>query len=177
MMKLNRENIEEKLGAYLAQVRSIEIPVLSRDPLVAMRSLKRDKIGSGPYQGVSLFEVANRVLSDLVILYGVQRLLDDPVIGSVQLPFQEYEAALGVKGGYDLEASADGQTLIGEAFNVAPSFFQAKRSAMIKKLQREPADYRLILFNSDAVSNPRYYLSKSEPAMLYLPVGIPSQQP
>ena len=44
---------------------------------------------------------------------------------------------------------------------------------MIKKLRTdEKTDYRLIIFNADAVNDPDYYLKKSEPSMLYLPVDI-----
>jgi len=44
---------------------------------------------------------------------------------------------------------------------------------MIKKLRAdEKANYRLIIFNADAVRSPDYYLEKSEPSMLYLPVDI-----
>jgi hypothetical protein len=40
----------------------------------------------------------------------------------------------------------NGRTLIGEAFNVAESFFQAKKSTMLKKLAKSHA-----MFNHDAV--------------------------
>jgi len=44
---------------------------------------------------------------------------------------------------------------------------------MIKKLRsQEEADYRLIIFNADAVKTPEYYIVKSEPSMLYLPVNV-----
>lgn len=42
--------------------------------------------------------------------------------------------------------------LVGEAFNVAPSFFQGKKRSALKKLreQRDKATYRIIMLNSDA---------------------------
>jgi hypothetical protein len=175
MMKLNRGNINEKVSAYLESIRSIALPVLSHDPLVAMHDVKREKLCTGPYPGVSLFEAANRVLSDLVILYGVKRLLEDPVIGSVRLPFIEYEVALGVKGGFDLRATANGYTLVGEAFNVARSFFSTKKSRTVRKLEEEKVDYRLIMFNAEAVKNAEAYMEESDPAMLYLPVETPKK--
>jgi hypothetical protein len=94
------------------------------------------------------------------------------MIGGVELPFKRYTAALGVTDGYDLTAGDGARRLVGEAFNVAPSFFQTKKGAMLKKLQAEEAAYRLIVFNADAVKTPAYYVEKSEPEMLYLPVDV-----
>ena len=172
-MKLNQTNIEKKLTDYLRLVNSIELPASQNDNLMFIYSLKRKPLGSGPYPDVSLFEASNRIFSDMVILFGVQRLLTNPVVGNVRLPFTEYEVALGVEGGNDLRAISGSRRLVGEAFNVAPSFFQSKKSSMIRKLQsQEKADYRLIIFNADGVKNPDYYIEKSEPSMLYLPVNI-----
>lgn len=102
----------------------------------------------------------------------MRRLLADPVIGRVELPFDEYSVALGVEGGYDLMASDGACRLVGEAFNVASSFFQTKKGTMLKKLRAEDAAYRLVVSNADAVERPEYYIAKSEPAMLYLPVDV-----
>ncbi len=172
-MKLNRTNIDKELNDYLRSVDSIELPAPRNDVLAFLHSLKRKALGSGPYPDVSLFEASNRILSDIIILFGVQRLLTNPSVGSVRLPFTEYEVSLGVEGGNDLVAVVGGSRLVGEAFNVAPSFFQRKKSSMIKKLRsQEEADYRLIIFNADAVKTPEYYIVKSEPSMLYLPVNV-----
>ncbi len=172
-MKLNRTNIEKELNDYLRSVNSIKLPAPHKDVLTFIDSLKRKALGSGPYPDVSLFEASNRILSDIVVLFGVRRLLTNPSFGDVRLPFTEYEVALGVEGGNDLRATAGSSFLVGEAFNVAPSFFQSKKSSMIKKLRsQEKADYRLIIFNADAVKSPDYYIEKSEPSMLYLPVNI-----
>jgi len=172
-MKLNQTNIEKELADYLRSVNSIELPASQNDILMFMYSLKRKPLGSGPYPDVSLFEASNRIFSDIVILFGVQRLLTNPVVGNVRLPFTEYEVGLGVEGGNDLRAISGSHRLVGEAFNVATSFFQSKKSSMIRKLRTgEKADYRLIIFNADAVRSPDYYLGKSKPSMLYLPVDI-----
>jgi hypothetical protein len=93
-------------------------------------------------------------MTDLVILYGVRWLLKRAVF-----PFDSYLVEYGNddKQGFDIRATSGGSTLIGEAFNVAPSFFQGKKGAMLKKL-RQPAakaDFKLIMFNHDAVT-PQY---------------------
>ena len=171
-MKLNSTNLEKELSDYLRLVNSIKLPTPHGDVLIFIHSLKRKPLGSGPYPDVSLFEASNRILSDMVILFGVRRLLANPSVGDVQLPFTEYEVTLGVESGNDLIAIAGNCRLVGEAFNVAPSFFQTKKSSMVKKLSAKKADYRLIIFNADAVKSPDNYIEKSEQSMLYLPVNI-----
>jgi len=171
-MKLDKVNIDSTIKEYLGKLDSIKLPAPPNDVLLLMYSVKRKPLDSGPYLGVSFFEASNRILSDLVILFGVRQLLRKTLIGKVQLPFGEYEVALGVEGGNDLRATVGGRTLIGEAFNVAPSFFQTKKNSAIKKLKKRSADYRLLLFNSDAVNRPDSFLDKSEPSLLYLPVDV-----
>ena len=175
-MLLDRQNIDRELSHYLTQVNSICLPQPGDNVISFIYAIKRRPLCSGPYAKVSLFEAANRILSDIVILVGVRQLLTNPHVGNVRLPFDEYLVRLGTEGGNDLTAAAGDCRLLGEAFNVAPSFFQAKKSAMIKKLKSQEADFRLLLFNADAVKDPHYYLEKSEPSMLYLPVGMQSDQ-
>lgn len=171
-MELDKVNIDPCIKEYLRKLDSIKLPASQNDILLLIYSMKREPLDSGPYPRVSFFEASNRILSDLVILFGVRQLLHKASVGNVQLPFSEYEVSLGVEGGNDLRASAGGQTLIGEAFNVAPSFFQSKKSSAIKKLKQQKADYRLVLFNSDAVQRPTNFLYRSETSMVYLPVDV-----
>jgi hypothetical protein len=97
-------------------------------------------------------------MTDLVILKGVKWLLTNSDFG-----FDSYMVEYGHQNNnnFDIEASGNGQRLIGEAFNVAPSFFQGKKSAMLRKLNiDEKANIKLIMFNHDAVEegykpNPR----------------------
>ena len=172
--ELNAENIDSEIRAYVKQVESLRILSLHGSNLEILRRLKREPLQSGPYPGVSLFEAANRIFSDLVILYGVRHLLSMCSIGSIHIPFKSYRVLLGVKGGNDISASYNGRRLIGEAFNVSPSFFPQKKSKMVKKLREdEKADYRIIMFNDDAVKKPQDYIEKSsENGMIYLPVNI-----
>jgi len=172
-MKLNRANVETKLREYLESVDSVELVAPHKDVLTFMHYVKRQPLGSGPYPEVSFFEASNRVFSDIIILFGVRRLLANPLVGDVRLPFDEYEVALGVQAGHDLKATAGSCRLVGEAFNVAQSYFQEKKRRTIKKLRREQeADYRLIIFNADAVKKPTYYVEISQPSMLYLPIDM-----
>ena len=172
-MRLTEANANSEINAYLEKTNSLESALPQDDVLTYLTTIKRQPTGSGPYPKVSLFEAANRIMSDIIILLGVRQLLRDPAIGGIYLPFKEYEVALGVAGGHDVIAKSDGRRLIGEAFNVARDYFPTKKSREVKKLNSDKeADYRLILFNSDAVSNPDHYVQISEPSMLYLPVSV-----
>ena len=89
-------------------------------------------------------------MTDLVLLCGVRWLLEKKVF-----PFSSYhvEYGHGNQNEFDPMAQESGRRLIGEAFNVAPSFFQGKKTSMLNKLRTKGrnADYTVILFNADAV--------------------------
>lgn len=91
-------------------------------------------------------------MTDLVILLGIKRIIDG------EFPhlkiFTEFEVELGNenKKDHDITSKAEGKVLIGEAFNVAPSFFNVKKSKTIKKLKESTldADYLILLCNEDS---------------------------
>jgi hypothetical protein len=64
--------------------------------------LKREAVGAGRYPNVTLFEAANRIMTDVVMLNGVRWLLKDEVF-----PFRAYtvEYGHGNEGAHDIEAS------------------------------------------------------------------------
>ena len=126
-------------------------------------------MGSGPYPNVTLFEAANRIMTDLVMLHGVRWLLKRKAF-----PFRAYtvEYGHGNEGAHDIEAREGGKTLIGEVFNVAPCFFPIKKAAALKKLRasRINAEYRVILVNHDAVV--ASYVPKPRSGEYYVFVNI-----
>jgi|TARA_R100000049_G_C1951524_1_gene99723 hypothetical protein len=149
---LTKENIDKILEDYAATVEEIGHSVQGQKGHALLASIKRDKIDVGPYPHVTLFEAANRIMTDLVILHGVKWLLGNEIF-----PFDSYTVEFGNenKNDFDLYASNnEGNKLIGEAFNVAQSFFQGKKSAMLKKLRKDDAlaDYKVVMVNHDAVS-------------------------
>lgn len=151
---LSKANIDQTLADYLASVEDLGESIANLRGFRLFEALKRDVVGKGPYPTVTLFEAANRIMTDLVILYGVRWLLKHALF-----PFDTYVVEYGNDDtqGFDIRASSGGSALIGEAFNVAPSFFQGKKRSMLKKL-RQPtalADFKLIMFNHDAVT-PEY---------------------
>ena len=145
---ISKTNAGSLIATYLASVEEIGNSLGDHKVLHLLKVLKREALGAGPYPHVTMFEAANRILSDLVILYGVKWLLDNNIF-----PFESYTVEYGNenKNGFDICATGNGRTLIGEAFNVAESFFQAKKSTMLKKLAKSHADYKIIMFNHDAV--------------------------
>lgn len=146
---LTKNNVDQSLAEYIQSIEDVGRTVTRLRGLRLINELKRGKAGFGPYPAVSIFESANRIMTDLVILRGVRWLLAENIFD-----FPSYRVEYGNENnnGNDIEASNDGRTLIGEAFNVAPSFFQGKKAAMLKKLSiAEKADVKLIMFNHDAV--------------------------
>lgn len=168
---LNAENIETIKTNFYNSLASIGESIQGKKGIPLFTALKREKLDGGPYPGVSLFEAANRIMSDLVILNGVYGLLKNR-----NFPFSAYTVEFGNenKNGFDIRATYGNETLVGEAFNVAPSFFQIKKSSALKKLRRNGADatYRLLMFNNDATS--LGYVPKAEAGLYHVLVDIES---
>ena len=171
MVSLNNSNIHQEIKKYLKEIDAIEFPERRVNNIEYMLSLKRGKILKGPYPAVSIFEASNRIFSDIVILFGIKQILLNPQLGSIRLPFDQYEVKLGTENGYDIEAEKGNEKLIGEAFNVARSFFPVKKRKTKAKLNKESnSDYKILIFNADAVPVPDYYKQISTKSLMYLPV-------
>lgn len=147
---LNRLNIDDKIEKYYSEIHDIGKTIANKAGVDLLMSLKRDKLNHGRYPNVTLFEAANRIMSDLVILHGVNGLLKS------DFPFDNYEVEYGNENNndFDIKAKNHNQKLAGEAFNVASSFFQGKKRTALKKLRSkaEDYDYKIIIFNSDAIT-------------------------
>lgn len=168
---LNESNIGAIIEDFYKSLASIGESIQGKTGIPLFIALKREKLVGGPYPNVSLFEAANRIMSDLVILKGVSWLLQKG-----QFPFLSYTVEFGNEdeNGFDIKASSGTVTLVGEAFNVAPSFFQTKKSSALKKLRRDGsnATYRILMFNNDAVSS--CYSPKPEVGFYYVLVDVES---
>jgi hypothetical protein len=107
-------------------------------------------LNEGPYPGVTLFEAANRIMSDLVILHGVRSLLTQR-----SFPFDEYRVELGHENNnaFDIMANNGTEELVGEAFNVSDKFFASKKNAALKKLRdkSDSPDFIILMFNQESV--------------------------
>ncbi|MFD2642793.1 hypothetical protein [Pseudomonas japonica] len=166
---LNEQNIHLIKEDFERSLSDLGASVQGKSGVALLTSMKRDKVGVGPYPDVTLFEAANRIMSDLVILNGIAGLLREK-----SFPFTEYTVEFGNedKNGFDIRASSPTQTLIGEAFNVAPSFFQGKKSSALKKLRAGAADssYKILMFNADAP--PKGYSARHEADTYHVSVDI-----
>lgn len=166
---LNRQNIDSAIQDYVSSIEGIGAIISGLTGVNLFHCLKRQQVGAGPYPHVTLFEAANRIMTDLVILKGVKWLLDTHAF-----PFDEYVVEYGNEDSndHDITAIEGDKKLFGEAFNVAPSFFQGKKASMLKKL-RSPhcmADYKIIVANSDAIEE--NYSPKVQEGEYYVIVNV-----
>jgi hypothetical protein len=149
---LDNQNIKAIISNYENSFAEVghAIQGLKGKPLI--EALKRKRVEIGPYPHVTLFEAANRIMSDLVILHGVKCLL-----GADSFPFDSYKVELGHENNndFDIIANNGSETLVGEAFNVASSFFPVKKNAALKKLRTKSQSptYQILMFNHDAVKD------------------------
>lgn len=172
-MKINKNSIDNKIRNYFTKLLELEEPVKreigTQNTYGLLKFIKRVPVKVGPYPEVSLFENCNRIFSDLVILFGVRRLLYE-LHG--QFPFDEYQVALGTQQGVDVQAEKKGISLAGEAFSVARSFFPTKRRSALKNLLKTTASYKILMFNSDAVLNPAGYDLRTEQDVCNLVIDV-----
>ena len=159
---LNKESIDDAINDYRQLLKEIPLEIQSNDILAFLMELKRGKLEKGPYIGISIFEAANRIMTDLTILYGVKDLLNNKIL---PIEFLEFEVEYGNenKNEHDIISYSKNQELIGEAFNVSKSFFYSKKSTALRKLKGSSRNnaIKLLLFNDDAV-NKKGLLFKDE---------------
>jgi hypothetical protein len=136
-----------------------------------LTDIKRKELNCGPYPNVTLFEAANRIMTDLIILYGVKELLGGKIN---DLKFDKYKVEFGTENfnENDIFAADDNNILIGEAFNVAKSFFQAKKTKSLHKMRNQNKNNQmlLLLYNSDAVEES--YAPKLLKNEFHLPIEL-----
>ena len=65
---LTAANVTPIKAAFCADLATIGETIKGKSGIALLTALKRDKLGHGPYPDVSLFEAANRIMSDLVRL-------------------------------------------------------------------------------------------------------------
>lgn len=150
--RLKRNEIEDFIDSYLFKVRSISLNLNQENPIELFTILKRNFINEGPYPNVTIFEAANRIMTDLTILFGLRKLFEGAI---PDINFNEYSVEFGNENQAenDISAKNNGQKLIGEAFNVSKAFFQIKKSKALKKMRATAKgdDIILLIYNSDAI--------------------------
>lgn len=168
---LNRNNIEQAITNYKSLLYNIPLKFEAKTVLEMLTNLKRKDLEFGPYPEVTLFESANRIMSDLTILYGIKRLFEGAI---PEIDFDEYKVEYGHdnENDHDIMASKGKIKLIGEGFNVAESYFGPKKTSALKKMRLRPTKYDqlLLIYNSDAVS--KTYTPKPRPNEFHLKVKL-----
>lgn len=169
--ELTKNNIDSEINKYNALLKNIPLIFESNNVLTFLMDLKRKKMGTGPYPEISMFEAANRIMTDLTILYGIRELLNDKVPG---IKYDLYTVEFGNENinPHDIMAQNSNNILIGEAFNVSESFFHSKKSSSLKKLKetKEKHTQILLLFNEDSL--PKNYNTLKGDNEYHLPVKI-----
>ncbi len=108
--------------------------------------LKREKFCIGPYQNISVFEAANRIGTDLVLINGILQIVSEGKIGEND----KFTLRLGNekengKGDFTIN-----NELEGEAFNVSKSFYSSKMSCTKKKWRMLKKKLSYILVNEES---------------------------
>ncbi len=120
----------------------------------------------GKYENITVFEAANRIASDLVLLTGLQVLVKETGATEFRILFGNHHVAH--QGDFSLKIN--GEIFEGEAFSTAPSFFNQKLSSTRSKWKPKDTDkadvleaksrFRYILFNSDTLVKQRLKFPK-----------------
>ncbi len=152
--ELDAKNIESAISDYLLLLNQIPLSISAHNILGLLTTLKREKVEKGPYPHVTIFEAANRIMTDLTILFGIKDLLNGAI---PEIKFNSYTVELGNEDNndHDIEATNGIVSLVGEAFNVSETFFQGKKTMALRKLRSATNKNKLkvILYNSDAVNS------------------------
>jgi len=154
--KLDKNNIDKTIELYLNSLKEMDLDIRANNFIELFEILKRKNVKKGPYINISLFEASNRIMSDLVILYGVKDLL----YGKYKdINFSQYIVEYGNENKNKHDIMAEDKIkeikLFGEAFNVSKSFFQTKKSSSLKKLMKNKSENAIIIlmYNLDAVND------------------------
>ncbi|MBQ0909752.1 hypothetical protein KBJ98_13645 [Flavobacterium sp. F-328] len=102
----------------------------------------------GAYENITVFEAANRIASDLIIINGLLQLVEK----NKNLKNALFTLRLGTThhvGKGDFTINCNGEELEGEAFNVAPSFLKQKLRNTINKWKHNH-QLKYILVNTEA---------------------------
>jgi hypothetical protein len=127
--------------------------IKSTDYPSVLSNLKRETFSIGPYTGITVFEAANRIASDLTLIEGVLNLFKKKFI-SHSATVKLLLGTMQVDNKGDFSIFDNGSELQGEAFDVAPTFFKAKLYKTITKWGNDKF-LKYIIFNQDCLNDPK----------------------
>jgi hypothetical protein len=169
-IQLTRNNIQQEITDLDQAIATVGVTIQGLTGYALLHSIKRHQINVGRYQNITLYEAANRLMTDIVILHGVRWLFSyEPFpFDSYSVDFGHYHTQV-----YDIRATFMEKSLIGESFNAAPSFYSQKTRGTFNKLRvtTDSADYKLIMCNYDAFNGAPPQLGPNEYMLLVDVVG------
>ena len=150
---LTRQQIAGLKIDYLRTLEENRFPKLEiNDHHVMLAALKRNNHSIGPYVGITVFEAANRIATDLTMLEGVEMLFVQGLItaqATVTLRLgTKHEKTKG-----DFSITDGDHTYEGESFDANKTFFKSKLSKTLRKWQDDKR-LRFIIFNQDSATDP-----------------------
>jgi hypothetical protein len=164
-IQLTRNNIQQEITDLDQAIATLGVTIQGLGGYALLHSIKRDQLNVGRYQNITLYEAANRLMTDIVILHGVKWLFDQGPFrfDCYNVDFGHYHTQV-----YDIRATWRRQTLIGESFNSARSYYPQKIRETIKKLRAtsDTCDYKLIMCNHDALNGTPPPLQQNEYMLL-----------
>lgn len=148
------KTLQKGIDMYVSCIKANPFPEIEDKTMYnSISNLKREKYNIGPYSGLSIFEISNRLFSDLVVLDGAKVIFTEPKLVNAN-QVKGITLLLSNIKGFDLEIRTNNGTVYGEAYNVAPSFFKEKTRYTIKKLRdANKLENAILIFNSDAFDN------------------------
>jgi hypothetical protein len=149
--KLNINNIDKTIELYINSMREMDTCISAETVFELLRKIKRQPVTKGPYSGfgIALLEATNRMLNDLVILYGVKDLLRGRY---KEINFPEYVVNYGdnnVQDSYDIVAEYEDKKLVGIAFSTLQNILKHRRwksrNRLIKNFDNDV--FKIIMFD------------------------------
>ncbi len=135
----------------LLELNKFPKPPISGNAVEMIHYFKRkdeiNPISIGPYKNITPFEAANRIASDLVIINGLLKLVEENKIENALFTLLLGTTHIKEKGDFTIKKGDNEWE--GEAFNVATSFLNAKLQKTKSKWKDNPK-LKYILINAEA---------------------------
>ena len=159
---LSREKIKKLKKGYIDILARKPFPSINGNSHTAvLKALKRDLQDIGPYSRITVFEAANRIATDLVMIDGLLQMFTKRILSErtvVKIRF----GTMQEKGRGDFTVKENGKEKEGESFSVATSFFKSKLYKTLSKWKNSDK-LRYIIFNGtclDDSGNKKYFETK-----------------
>lgn len=167
--KISYDDLKEVKDEYFELLKKNKFPDPEKDAdfyyFIQFYKRKNEKKPNsiGPYKNITVFEAANRIASDLVIINGLLQLVEEkPHLKEAKFTLRLGTTHVQNKGDFTIHISQDNDQE-GEAFNVAPTFLKAK---LYKTKTKWSKDARLsyIFINEEAFVKENHIIDENSHA-------------